>query len=65
MILQGAGSAASGSVEQVMHGGLGPFGHPIEDAFSAQAGDGAAGDHPGGHGQVEADDAAEEAAQTW
>ena len=51
------------SAEQVLHGGLGPLGNHLDDPFGAQAGDGVAGDDPRGHGQDEADDAAEEAAQ--
>jgi 4-carboxymuconolactone decarboxylase len=46
----------------VLDGGLGTFGHPIDDASRAQVSDGVAADHPRGHGQDEADDAADEAA---
>jgi hypothetical protein len=51
------------SVEQALHGRLGTTGDLLDEASRSEAGDRVGGDHVGGHGQYEADHAAEESAQ--
>jgi hypothetical protein len=52
------------SVEQALHGRLGMVGDLFGEASRSEPGDRVGGDHVGGHGQDEADYAAEEAAQS-